>query len=64
MGARARQVLLLVGDFCLSELIVRKVSYTEIDWVAYMQEVGGVFKEGQLDYQHLRGDTGPLGEAL
>jgi len=33
---------------------------TEIDWKAYMQEVAGVIEEGQFDYQHLRGDTGPL----
>jgi alpha-1,3-mannosyltransferase len=32
---------------------------TEIDWVAYMQEVGGWVK-GELDYANLRGDTGPL----
>jgi hypothetical protein len=32
---------------------------TEIDWIAYMQEVGG-FMGGELDYTKLRGDTGPL----
>lgn len=32
---------------------------TEIDWIAYMQEVGGV-ANGTLDYALLRGDTGPL----
>lgn len=32
---------------------------TEIDWVAYMQEVEGV-ANGTLDYLELRGDTGPL----
>ena len=32
---------------------------TEIDWIAYMQEVGG-FLSGDLDYTHLKGDTGPL----
>ena len=32
---------------------------TEIDWVAYMQEVEGVLN-GTFDYSQLRGDTGPL----
>lgn len=32
---------------------------TEIDWVAYMQEVKG-FLDGERDYMQLRGDTGPL----
>lgn len=32
---------------------------TEIDWVAYMQEVGG-FLDGERNYTALRGDTGPL----
>lgn len=32
---------------------------TEIDWVAYMQEVSG-FLNGERDYTKLRGDTGPL----
>ena len=33
---------------------------TEIDWVAYMQEVEGWVVEGHTDYTQLRGDTGPL----
>lgn len=32
---------------------------TEIDWVAYMQEVEGALN-GTLDYSQLKGDTGPL----
>ena len=32
---------------------------TEIDWVAYMQEVEGVVN-GTYDYTQLKGDTGPL----
>lgn len=32
---------------------------TEIDWVAYMQEVKG-FLDGERNYLNLRGDTGPL----
>jgi len=49
-------VLLEVG---LTEVILRMVPYTEIDWVAYMQEVAGVLG-GERDYLKLRGDTGPL----
>lgn len=48
-----------MGEFCLTILIILKVPYTEIDWVAYMQEVAGVLG-GELDYANLRGDTGPL----
>lgn len=51
-------VLLL--ECVLNAAIILRVGYTEIDWVAYMQEVAGVFEEGQLDYRQLRGDTGPL----
>lgn len=32
---------------------------TEIDWIAYMQEVEG-FLDGELNYFNLHGDTGPL----
>lgn len=35
------------------------IADTEIDWVAYMQEVKG-FLDGERDYMQLRGDTGPL----
>nr|KAG5692969.1 hypothetical protein BaRGS_032401 [Batillaria attramentaria] len=35
------------------------VGNTEIDWVAYMQEVEGV-ANGTYDYMQLKGDTGPL----
>ena len=34
-------------------------SDTEIDWVAYMEEVKGVI-DGQFDYSQLKGQTGPL----
>jgi alpha-1,3-mannosyltransferase len=32
---------------------------TEIDWIAYMQEVTG-YEQGERDYTNLKGDTGPL----
>ncbi|PSC73067.1 Dol-P-Man:Man(5) c(2)-PP-Dol alpha-1,3-mannosyltransferase [Micractinium conductrix] len=51
--------VLLAVEAVLCLLIIRRVPYTEIDWVAYMQEVGG-YLEGERDYAKLRGDTGPL----
>lgn len=51
--------LLLLGEFVLNTLIIHKVAYTEIDWIAYMQEVEG-FLLGERDYTKLKGDTGPL----
>ncbi len=53
-GRRGRQARLLT--ICRDMYLV---SDTEIDWIAYMQEVGG-FLEGERDYMKLKGDTGPL----
>lgn len=47
---------LLLVEFLLNVFIIERIKYTEIDWIAYMQEVEG-FLNGTLDYQHLRGDT-------
>ena len=52
-------VLLLIAEALLSTLIVKRVPYTEIDWVAYMQEVT-TYQNGERDYINIRGDTGPL----
>lgn len=52
--------ILLFLNFLFSLLVIHRVPYTEIDWKAYMQEVSGVLNDKQLDYIHLRGDTGPL----
>jgi ALG3 protein len=49
--------LLLAAEVALGLLIIRKVAYTEIDWVAYMQEVEG-YLGGERDYLKIRGDTG------
>ncbi len=46
----------------LSEMLTASVNRradTEIDWVAYMEEVGGVL-QGERDYSQLKGCTGPL----
>ena len=51
--------LLLTTELVLSLAITHRIAYTEIDWVAYMQEVSG-FLQGERDYRQLRGDTGPL----
>ena len=52
-------ICLVALEVALNVLIIARVPYTEIDWVAYMQEVGG-YLSGELDYAKLRGDTGPL----
>ncbi|KAL7533030.1 hypothetical protein ACHAXR_006297 [Thalassiosira sp. AJA248-18] len=52
-------VFLFVAEAILTTLIVLRVPYTEIDWVAYMQEVT-TYQEGERDYVNIRGDTGPL----
>ncbi|KAG5887315.1 hypothetical protein JTB14_006459 [Gonioctena quinquepunctata] len=51
--------LLLIFETFLNILVIENVKYTEIDWIAYMQEVEG-FLNGTLDYKELKGDTGPL----
>ncbi|XP_059616102.1 lethal(2)neighbour of tid protein [Phlebotomus argentipes] len=50
---------ILLAELLLNALVVLRVSYTEIDWLAYMQECEG-FLNGTLNYAMLRGDTGPL----
>ena len=52
-------ICLLVAEFVLTIVVIHRVKYTEIDWLAYMQEVEGVVN-GTFDYSQLRGDTGPL----
>ena len=48
-----------MAEFFLNIVVIHWVKYTEIDWLAYMQEVEGVVN-GTYDYSELRGDTGPL----
>ena len=52
-------LLLLLLESALTPLIVTRVPYTEINWVAYMQEVL-TYENGERDYINIRGDTGPL----
>lgn len=51
--------VILLAEVAVNHLIISFVNYTEIDWVAYMQEVEG-FLNGTWDYVELKGDTGPL----
>lgn len=51
--------ILIPLELLVNCFIVYKIPYTEIDWVAYMQEVEG-FMNGTLNYYELKGDTGPL----
>ncbi|KAL3805109.1 hypothetical protein HJC23_003337 [Cyclotella cryptica] len=51
--------LLLLFETALTSLVVSHIPYTEIDWVAYMQEVSA-YQNGERDYVNIRGDTGPL----
>ena len=54
-------IALLLAEILLNVVIIEKVNYTEIDWVAYMQEVEGVIgTNGTYDYALLKGQTGPL----
>jgi alpha-1,3-mannosyltransferase len=52
-------VLLFIAEMILTVLIVLRVPYTEIDWVAYMQEVT-TYQAGERDYVNIEGNTGPL----
>lgn len=51
--------LVLLGEVVLNLVIIQYVKYTEIDWVAYTQQIRG-FSNGERNYLKLRGDTGPL----
>ncbi|KAK1585525.1 glycosyltransferase [Colletotrichum navitas] len=57
--SKAIPPLLLVLDAVLCGLIIWKVPYTEIDWVAYMEQVSQ-FVSGERDYTKIKGGTGPL----
>lgn len=52
-------LLVIVGDGLLTELIIRFVPYTEIDWETYMVQTEA-FLKGQHNYSMIAGPTGPL----
>nr|SVE72896.1 EOG090X04XE [Ceriodaphnia reticulata] len=52
-------IVLLLAECFVNILVIQRVPYTEIDWIAYMEEVEGVVN-GTWDYSKLKGSTGPL----
>ncbi|KAK3307242.1 glycosyltransferase family 58 protein [Chaetomium strumarium] len=50
---------LFIADALLCSAIIWKVPYTEIDWVAYMEQISQIVS-GERDYTKIRGGTGPL----
>ncbi|XP_053962944.1 lethal(2)neighbour of tid protein 2 [Anastrepha ludens] len=52
-------IFILLAELVLNVLVIWRVPYTEIDWIAYMQQCEG-FLNGTLNYALLKGDTGPL----
>ena len=52
-------ILLVVCEAILTTLVVKRIPYTEIDWIAYMEEVT-TYQNGERDYINIRGGTGPL----
>ncbi|CEJ58585.1 hypothetical protein PMG11_07236 [Penicillium brasilianum] len=51
--------LLFLGDAALCALVIWMISYTEIDWSTYMQQVS-LYIAGKRDYTAIKGSTGPL----
>ncbi|OWB63909.1 hypothetical protein B5S31_g4715 [[Candida] boidinii] len=50
---------LVLIESVILKIIVNKVPYTEIDYSTYMQQIQKV-KDGELIYDNIYGDTGPL----
>lgn len=48
-------IAIIIGELILNVLIVERVKYTEIDWIAYMQECEG-FINGTTNYALLKGE--------
>ncbi|TDL27387.1 glycosyltransferase family 58 protein [Rickenella mellea] len=51
--------LIIVGDAILTQLIIRFVPYTEIDWETYMYHID-MFNAGERNYTAITGPTGAL----
>jgi len=51
--------LVLLGDAALTQLIIRFVPYTEIDFSTYIEQVA-LYDKGERDYALLTGSTGPV----
>lgn len=52
-------LILFLVEAVVNVIIIERVKYTEIDWIAYMQEVEG-FINGTLDYRELKGEHGTV----
>ncbi|RPD66293.1 glycosyltransferase family 58 protein [Lentinus tigrinus ALCF2SS1-7] len=51
--------LVVFGDALLTQLIIRFVPYTEIDWETYMIQLE-LYMKGERDYALITGPTGPI----
>ncbi|KAI0720941.1 glycosyltransferase family 58 protein [Cerioporus squamosus] len=51
--------LVVLGDAVLTQLIIRFVPYTEIDWETYMIQLE-LYMQGERDYALITGPTGPI----
>lgn len=52
-------IVILLAELVLNVFIVLRIKYTEIDWIAYMQECEG-FLNGTTDYSKLKGEFQPI----
>lgn len=59
LTTRQLSYALLAVDAVLCAAIILRVNYTEIDWLAYMQQVE-LFIAGERDYSLIKGQTGPV----
>ncbi|KAI0636819.1 mannosyltransferase [Trametes polyzona] len=55
----ALAALVILGDAVLTQLIIRFVPYTEIDWETYMYQLE-LYLKGERDYALITGPTGPI----
>ncbi|KAG9318731.1 mannosyltransferase [Chiua virens] len=51
--------LVILGDAFLTQLIIRFIPYTEIDWETYMVHID-LYLAGERSYTKITGPTGPL----
>ncbi|TFK54964.1 mannosyltransferase [Heliocybe sulcata] len=49
----------ILADAFFTQVIIRFISYTEIDWRTYMSQVD-LYIKGERDYSLIKGPTGPL----
>ncbi|CCL98442.1 uncharacterized protein FIBRA_00439 [Fibroporia radiculosa] len=55
----ALAALVIFGDALLTQLIIRFVPYTEIDWETYIYQLE-LYLKGERDYALISGPTGPI----